>query len=202
MNKKTESQVEMMLQQMSLKQVPQSLDDSISRMSRESTGVQNQARVAGMSAAKVSQRSTAAWVAVALAACFVGFIIGSLNVSTDGRMQVVHQVQTDGPLITPAVQMKEVAQFQDLHGHSTREGFQACSNCHEFAAKEEQVVEKWDVGRDAHHFGQKCTNCHVVTSDQGLGGLFELENPHAGPKTWVGSLWDWWEALKASILNY
>ena len=149
----SQAQVESLLQQLALVEPPESLDHKIVEMCVTQESSVNP--VLPVTQARFDWNSL---IGVALAASLFGLLLGlsfsDLQASPD-------QTITNGPAkVTKAIEMKQVAKFEELHGHSAQKEYSQCSTCHTFETPKEQVVKKWNHA-DHSKYKQNCSLCHV-----------------------------------------
>jgi len=162
MNERTKPEMESLLKRMSLIEPPESLDRTIRQLAeRQSEPVASVVHTGfGWSAI----------ISTAIAASLSGLIVGMWVTSSDwaGPFVSTRTIVSPTDNLIQSDRLKEVVQFQELHGHSSQEEFKTCSNCHIFSTKDQQVLDKWridDLHGNHHAFGVNCSNCHLADGE-------------------------------------
>jgi len=178
------SNVESLLNQMTLREPSAQLDDAISKL---------------VTTSKVNERSASGggrfgWTAIlatAAAAMLAGVWLGSFfaptnEVHSGTTFAAVDSDTPDANLLTPV--SFSVEAFNLLHGHSQKVEFKNCEHCHQAAVEDsalEEIFSAWFYG-DVHFFEAHpdglgdCSKCHVQTA--------ELDEPAEGFGHGVGKL--------------
>jgi len=158
MNKHPKPAVESLLQQMSLTEPPESLDQKISRIADEHTQ-----RVAPHVAGRFGWT---ALISTAVAATLFGVVAGIAGVLASNGVEGPSSIS--GPTSTTAENTNSIGseRLREVDSAYTK-----CSTCHLFNVADRRICDHWRV-EDIHEgfhseFWQNCSICHLINENAG-----------------------------------
>ena len=162
--KSNQHPIEDILQQMPLRAPSRSLDQAVFDTVHSSEATEVMPATVPLN----RQFGKIAFVVTALAACQIGVLIGHYGLPKRPAEQLQAAVLKPNEDLTKVTFNPDA--FSTFHGHSTRQEYSDCSNCHKAdIAAEKAAIEGLYYG-DQHMFDvhkgienmAKCSTCHVV----------------------------------------